>query len=285
MDDRTPLRHAHPVLWGLRVMRGYVRIGMVRKSQFRWEFINQVVMDLLFYVSFVLTFQILYGLEGADAGDGASGLMLGGWNYAEMKVFLGMAFVADALMMTFIGQTWHFGTDLKNGSLDPFKVRPGPTAFLYMFQRFSPEGLMNLVIATGWLIYALVPLVPERIGALHLAWSLPLAIASIAWVRPFLSIAYNTIELWILDSGLGHVLSMIFTQIGERPLDVYPSLLRRAALFVIPVAGIAWYPASLVLGRLGPLAAFGYPLVLVAFGYGSAWLFKRGLRNYDSAMG
>ena len=153
------------VRWGLRVQLLYARLGFIRKSQFRWEFLNQVVMDLCFYVSFVLTFDILYGL-GADGA-----LTLGGWTHAEMRVYLGMAFIADALMMTFLGQHWHFGQDLKNGSLDSFRVRPGPTAFLYFFQRFSPEGLTNLAMATGWLIYALVGIAPEQMSLLHLAWA------------------------------------------------------------------------------------------------------------------
>ncbi|MEC8493975.1 MAG: hypothetical protein VXZ39_03580, partial [Planctomycetota bacterium] len=86
----------------------------MRKSQFRWEFLNQVLMDVCFYVSFVLTFDILYGL-GADGAR----LTLAGWDHASMRVYLGFAFVADALAMTFLGQQWHFGADLKNGHLDP----------------------------------------------------------------------------------------------------------------------------------------------------------------------
>ena len=93
------------------MLRGYVRIGFVRKSQFRWEFVNQVLMDVCFYVSFVLTFDILYGL----GSDGAR-LSLAGWDHASMRVYLGFGFVADALAMTFLGQQWHFGADLKNGT-------------------------------------------------------------------------------------------------------------------------------------------------------------------------
>ena len=271
------------VAWGLRVQRAYTRIGFVRKSQFRWEFINQVVMDVLYYVSFVLTFEILYGL-GGDDGSGAA-LELAGWTRDEMKVFLGMAFIADALMMTFLGQTWHFGVDLKNGALDSFRVRPGSTAFLYFFQRFSPEGLTNLSIASCWLGYALACAVPELTSPWHVAWTLPIAIATIAWLRPFLSMAFQLVELWVLDSSVGHFVSNLLTTLGERPLEIYPSLLKRTLLFVVPVAGAAWYPAALVLGRLDPVFAVLYPMVLVAFGLVVMRLFRRGLRNYESAMG
>ena len=272
--------------WGLRVLRGYARIGWVRKSQFRWEFVNQVLMDVLFYVSFVLTFKMLYGLGG---GSNEGALSLGGWSYAEMKVYLGMTFVSDALMMTFMGQQWHFGADLKNGALDPFRVRPGPTAFLYFFQRFSPEGLTNLIIASGWLVYALSGIAPggadAQVSFLHLAWTLPCAVVVIATCQVCMTIAYTLVELWVTNSDLGHLSSMIFNSLGERPLDVYPTGMRRFLTFIMPVAGTAWYPASLVLGKLSPAMALGFPVVLVVFGWVVSRVFRRGLRRYDSAMG
>lgn len=272
--------------WGLRVLRGYGRIGWVRKSQFRWEFVNQVVMDVLFYVSFVLTFKMLYGLgESSDSGS----LSLAGWSYAEMKVYLGMAFVSDALMMTFMGQMWHFGVDLKNGALDPLRVRPGPTAFLYFFQRFSPEGLTNLAIAAGWLAYALSGVTglgaDAEVPLVRLTWALPLAITVIAVTQVFVTISYSLVELWLTHSDLGHLASMLFNSLGERPLDVYPNGVQRFLTFIVPVAGTAWYPASLVLGKHGLAMALGFPVALMLFAWVVSRAFRLGLRRYDSAMG
>lgn len=265
--------------WGARVLRGYARIGWVRKSQFRWEFVNQVAMDACFYLAFILTFKILYGLE--EGG----GLSLGGWSYTEVKVYLGMVFIADAVIMTWLGQQWHFGVDLKNGALDAFRVRPGPTAFLYFFQRFSPEGLTNLLLAFCWMGYALSGVVPGQVTWTHLAWSLPCALVVIGWTQVFLTYAYNLIELWVTHSDVGHMTSMALANLGERPLEIYPTPLSRFLLFAIPVAGTSWYPASLVLGRLDPLFAALYPLLLIAFAWIVARVFRRGLRRYDSAMG
>lgn len=265
------------VRWGARVLTGYARIGWVRKSQFRWEFLNQVTMDTLFYLSFILTFKILYGLD--------EGATLGGWSYAEMRVFLGMAFLADAVMMTWLGQCWHFGSDLKNGNLDAFRVRPGPTAFLYFFQRFSPEGLTNFCMAFAWTVYALSGVVPELVPWWHVAWTLPCAVAVIAWGQVFMMMAYNLIELWVLHSDVGHVVSGFVSNLGERPLEIYPRLMMRAMLFVLPVAALGWYPASLVLGRMDPRFGALYPLFLVAFAWAVLRIFRRGLRRYESAMG
>ena len=267
---------------GLAVQRQYVRIGFVRKSQFRMEFLNQVAMDLCFYISFVLTFDILYGLGGAGEG---GALTLGGWSHEEMRVYLGMVFVADGLHMTFLGQQWHFGKDLKDGNLDAFRVRPGATAHLYFFQRFSPEGLTNLCFGAGWLAFALAGVVPEQVGAGSLLWALPCAVAVIAWSQVFLMLSYNLLEFWLLNSDVGHLASLLVSNFGERPLEVYPRGVGRFLKFVVPVAGMGWYPASLVLGRLDTSFALLYPALLVGFAVLVARSFRRGLRRYESAMG
>ena len=54
----------------------------MRKSQFRWEFVNQVLMDV-FYVSFVLTFDILYGPRWRR---GAT-VPVAGWDHASMHLY------------------------------------------------------------------------------------------------------------------------------------------------------------------------------------------------------
>jgi len=260
---------------GARVLAQYVRIGWIRKSQFRWEFFNQVLMDVVFYASFILTFEFIYGLD--------EGLTLAGWTRPEVRVYLGMAFIADAIWMTFLGQQWHFGADLKDGKLDPFRVKPGSTAFLYFFQRFSPEGLTNLAIAGGWLVFALGGMASEP-GAVQW-WLLPAAVASIAWTQVVLAVAYSTTELYVLNSGVGHLFAHMLSSMAERPIDVYPPGIRRVLMFVVPLAGTCWYPASLVLGRLDLAFAAGYPAVLLAFGWVTSAVFRRGLRRYESAMG
>ena len=83
-----------------RIVRRFTRIGWIRKSQFRWEFFNQVVMDLLYYASHIFIFEILYHLE--------DGTRIPGWDLPAIRVFLGLVFVHDGFGMAFLGQGWHY---------------------------------------------------------------------------------------------------------------------------------------------------------------------------------
>lgn len=257
-----------------RVGRQYVRVGLIRKSQFRWEFVNQVVMDGLYYLSFILTFHILYGFR--------EDLTLAGWTRDDIRVFLGMSFVTDAFMMTWLGQAWHFGEDLKDGNLDAFRMRPGPVWFTYSFQRFSPEGLTNLLVASVILGYGLA--LHPSIDLAHLAL-LPVAFAIGCTGQAALSVMFEALEFWAVNADLSRFFSGVFSQIADRPLDVYPRLMKRFFIWAVPLGALSWFPAGLLVGRYDFLQTVGYGAVVVTFAFLATRMFGRGMRRYESAMG
>ena len=259
----------------LRITWQLARIGVVRKSQFRFEFLNQVLMDVMFYASHLLVFEILFGFE--------EGLSIAGWSHAETRVFLGMVFVHDAFMMTWLGQGWHFGEDLKDGKLDTFRIRPAPTVFLYFFQRFSPEGLMNFAIAGSILVWGLSS--PE----LSISPWIPLlalwGIAIAFFAQTVVTVLFASAEFWFMNSDLGRTFSEVFGSIGSRPLDIYNRRVRTFFLLLVPIGFLAWLPASLMLGRIGFLAGLLHTAWIVVLGRVVFWLWNRGFRKYESAMG
>lgn len=258
-----------------RITRQLVRIGVVRKSQFRWEFFNQVVMDLLFYGSNVLLFEILFGMD--------RGVTIGGWDRDAMRVYLGMVFVHDAFSMTWLGQGWHFGDDLKKGNLDVLRLRPAHPTFLYFFQRFSPEGLTNMALAVGYLLWGLAGagLDPSVGLAARLVWALSLGFLG----ETILHVLYASAEFYFVNSDLGRLFSESFTTLGERPLEIYHRRLRLFLVFLLPVAALAWVPASLVLGRMSALAGLGYSLWFLGLGWAIVRFWRWSFRRYESAMG
>jgi len=257
----------------VRVARQYARIGWIRKSQFRWEFVNQVVMDLLYYLSFVLTFEILYGFR--------EGLTLAGWTRADILVFLGLTFLSDAFMMTWLGQSWHFGDDLKAGNLDAFRLRPGPVWFTYTFQRFSPEGLMNLFAAAGLFVYG--AWAHPDVGWHGIA-TLPLALGMAAVGQVALVVLFQSLEFWAVNADLSRFFGSVFSQIADRPLDVYPRLMKRFFVWVLPLGALSWFPTGLVLGHHSAVATALYVGVVALFLGAALVAFRAGMRRYESAM-
>jgi ABC-type uncharacterized transport system permease subunit len=244
----------------------------VRKAQFRVEFLNQVVMDCVFYAMHILSFEFLFRFTGSIAG----------WSAPEVRVFLGCLFASDAFSMVWLGQCWMFGEDLKNGSLDPVRVRPASPAFLYFFQRFSLEGTVNMAIALAYLSYALA-----AAGLLSLPWTVVIvawALAMSFWARSVLAVLYSIVEFWLVSSDLSRTLHHVFMEITDRPLDVFQDRVRQFLLFLVPAGALCFVPAQLIVGRASVLEGLGYSAFLALFGWATFRAWNRSFRHYESAL-
>lgn len=264
---------ASVVLQHLRIAAQYARIGVIRKSQFRVEFWSQVLMDCCWYASHVAVFEVLY----AHVGD------IAGWNREQFRVLLGFLFVSDAFMMIWLGQMWRFWRDLKDGKLDPFRVRPGSTLFLYGFQQFSVEGCVNMAVAMTYLAYGIARASAHvTLGVVLVA---VVAVALSWWVRTILVTFYALVDLWLLGSDAGQFVNETIHAVSDRPADVFGARVRTFLLYVLPVGALAQVPAGMVLSRYTALEAVAAVGWLVALGLATFAAWNRGFRRYESAMG
>jgi ABC-type uncharacterized transport system permease subunit len=261
----------HEVRRHARIARQFARIGVLRKSQFRVEFVSQVVMDCLWYATKIGVFEVLFQYAREIAG----------WTASEVRVFLGFLFVADSFMMMWLGQKWRFGRELKDGKLDPLRVRPASPAFLYFFQQFSLEAAFNMTVAFGYLGFGL-----WHGGFLDpmLVVLLPLGVA-LAWLGiTVMSVFFSIAELWFVNSDLGTVLHQGFDNAIVNPLDVFTARIRLFLLYFVPMGVMTYVPASLVLGRMSLLAALGHAAWMLGFGWLTFRAWRWSFRRYESAM-
>lgn len=257
----------------LRIAGHHARIGAVRRSQFRVEFAAQVVMDCLWYAIHVGVFEILF-LHADD---------IAGWVREDIRVLLGFLFVSDAFMMMWMGQHWRFGRDLKDGKLDPFRVRPGSTLYLYMFQQFSLEAVLNFAIGTGYLLWAL-----NRAGRLlepEMLLVLPATMLLACWARVITLVGFSIGELLILNSDLSKTFDRMFAAASDRPLDIFTKRVQLMLLYLVPVGAMTHAPASVALGRTPPAMALVHGVWMLALGVLVFAAWTRSLRRYESAMG
>jgi ABC-2 type transport system permease protein len=221
----------------------------------------------------VATFEILFRHTETIAG----------WDRAAVRVFLGFLFVSDAFWMMWLGQSWHFGRELKDGVLDSLRLRPGSPVFLYFFQRFSLEACVNAAMAWAWLLYALGGVegafTPAGLGLL--AWATLLAF----WARTVLSVLFTISEFYVLHSDLSNVAWEVSMTMADRPADVFPLRFRQFLTSAVPVAALSTLPAALVLGRLTPLAGLAHTAWLALLGLAVFRWWRRSFRRYQSALG
>jgi ABC-2 type transport system permease protein len=256
----------------LAIARQFARVGVLRKSQFRVEFLSQIVMDCFWYATKIGVFEALFQYTKSIAG----------WQARDVRVFLGFLFVADSFMMMWLGQRWRFGRELKDGKLDSLRVRPAAPVFLYFFQQFSLEAAFNMAVAFGYLAFGLA-----RGGLLGRPATWLLLIPCVAlgwWVITVTSVLFSIADLWFVSSDLGTVLSQGFDLAAVNPLDVFAVPMRVFFLWFVPVAVMTYVPASVLLGRMSPLMGLVHAAWMIAFGLMTFRAWRWSFRRYESAM-
>jgi ABC-2 type transport system permease protein len=257
----------------LRILRAFARVGIVRKSQFQLEFWCQVIMDCLWYASHIAVFEVFYSHVDAIAG----------WSREEFRVLIGFLFVSDAFMMIWLSQMWRFGRDLKDGKLDPFRVRPVSTLFAYGFQLFSLEGCTNMLFAFGYLVYGVSIAVPEL--TVETALTFAVCVMLCCWARFVTVTLFATLEVVLVGSDVMRFMTELMYSAADRPLDIFGARLRAFLIYVIPVGALTHVPASIMLGRYGWQESLFAVAWIMALGAAVAFAWTRAFRSYQSAMG
>jgi putative peptidoglycan lipid II flippase len=129
-----------------------------------------------------------------------------------------------------------------------------------------------------------------RFGAAAVAPSLyNLAIIGGALLELALDLMVATLALRVLNTeSLFYVLDTFFSDFGNYPLKIFGGTVQFLLTFGLPLAFMAYFPSTVLLGRTGelnvpPALAYAAPLAGVCWFALAVCIFRHELRNYQSA--
>jgi len=211
---------------------------------------------------------------------------VGGWTLEEIAFLYGIRLVGHGLTVFVFGGFQIVEWNVREGYFDRYLTWPVPPVLTVLtWWRPSSAGDLfgGLVLLAAAIRIAPVDLSP--IGALYLV----LAIAGAALVEAAFRFAFAALSFRFLrTSGLMFFVDTVFNTFGNLPLRIFGLGAEAALTFAIPVAFIAYFPASVLLGRTSELAvppaiAYGAPLAgAVLFGL-AYLLWRHELPRYQSS--
>ncbi|HEY2255595.1 MAG TPA: ABC-2 family transporter protein [Variovorax sp.] len=211
-----------------------------------------------------------------------------GWRIGEVALFYGLVNVMFAIAGA-LGRGFDMlGTEfLRTGAFDRLLLRPRPLALQLMGHdvRISRlgrllQGLLVLVFAT------------QRGGIDWSPQAVALALFAVAGgVALFFGILVlqGTLSFWTVESlEVANVFTYGGAEAGQFPMALYARWFRWLLTFVVPLAGVVYYPGLVILGRVDPLGApagVGWlsPLAGFVFLALSFAVWRLGLRHYASS--
>jgi ABC-2 type transport system permease protein len=208
----------------------------------------QFVNDIIWYTMQIILFETLY----------LNVNQLGGWGVAEMRVFLGVLFLADAMQMIFFAHNFDvFSEKIARRELDLLLLRPVSTQQLMTAQRMQCGFILNAIFALSWLLWSL-SLLPEGITVSNVLLIFVVVPASVSVFYSTRLLAY-TLALILTRAEHFHELYFTFFKMGQRPDRLYGPSLRYFILLVFPVGMIASVPARVL---VDPADGWALPMLI-----------------------
>lgn len=256
----------------LRLYLYFLRFSFSRALEFRVDFYFRVVMDIAFYAVNLAFFAILY--LHTD--------LLGGWDLDQALIFVSGVFVIDAVHMTvFSNNMWWLPIFINRGDLDYYLVRPVSSLYFLSLRDFAANSFLNLLIALGVLLWAILrypgELEPANVGA----YALLLALGSL--LNYTLYMFFIIPAFWMHNTTGVVELFYALEKFAERPDQIYRGWVRRLLVSILPLALIISVPTHALFEGLTPIRLLHILLVGAAAFLAMLLFWSRGLRAYASA--
>jgi ABC-2 type transport system permease protein len=253
------------------IFRVQVKNNWVREAVYRTNFLTSVITDLIWMGIEMTLFQVIY----------SNVPVLAGWTQPQVYFFLGIFFASDALFTTLFQRNfWNFSDLVNKGELDILLTKPVHPLFLALTRYISLTASFNIVLGMAITIRYAEP--AGFAGGWH--WLLVPV-----WLTVGLAVALVVrfaFSIWIFWTERSWAMARMYYQFfafATKPDTLYPTAIRYLILTALPFAFIGSVPARALLHGL---EAWEYALlvaVLVGFTAMNTYLWRAGLRRYQSA--
>jgi len=199
----------------------------------------------------------------------------------------GMRLTMLALCGLATGNIWSLQWLVRMGDFDRFLVRPVRPLVQLLTRRVPISAFGDLLGGVALIVGALrlmdVTWTPQAIMYLLLALVggalIQLAMRLLIVSFSFRALSVNA-PMSIVDS--------LFNEFGTYPLGIFNTTLQLLLTFALPVAFMAYFPATVLFDRTAelqvhPFIAYAAPLAGVLWMAIALWIFEREMRNYKSA--
>lgn len=206
-----------------------------------------------------------------------------GWTKWQVVVIYAMVFFAEGVGSLFFEGTWRLSQLVNRGELDFLLVRPVPPMGQVMASDVGMNGLGNILLG-GFLI-------ATALMHLHLHWTFGKVVLAIVLlvsacaIKVAVNMATTSSAFWI--QGAFNPLAFSLHQMGDMaryPIPIFSIAVQTALTVAIPFAFISFFPASaLFRGGNAQIAGYFTPLVAAYCVAMAIFIFRRGLRRYESS--
>jgi ABC-2 type transport system permease protein len=208
---------------------------------------------------------------------------INGWTMWQVVMMYALIFVTEGVGSLFFEGTWRLSNLVYTGQFDQMLVRPMSPIVQVLANAVGFNGLGNIVtglilIVTG-IVNTPVQWTPGRL------LMLVILIASAATIRVAINLGSAASAFWV--KAPWSMVPMFVHQLGEfakYPITIYSVAVQALIVIAVPFAFVSFFPTAFIFG-VEPWSIQGLltPLVAIYSVLMAVWLFRVGLRRYESS--
>jgi len=256
----------------LRLLMAYLRIGIMNELAYRANFFVQLFESILELSTAVAGLAIVFSHTGT----------LGGWLPDEVLALVGVFFLVGGSIRLLIQPSMErLIESVREGTLDFTLVKPADAQLLVSIQRVEIWKLTDIFLGLAVLSTALARL-GKGVGGLQvILFAGTLLTGGIIVYSFWLILA--TLCFWLIRVENILVIFQSMYEAGRWPMSLYPSWLRFALTFLVPIAVATTVPAQALSGRLHWQTFAGMIGLAVVMSVVSRIFWRIVIRHYSGA--
>jgi ABC-2 type transport system permease protein len=257
---------------GLRLAFNYLRIGIMNEFQYRANLYIQILQTFIALGTGLIGLNLVFSQTSE----------LGGWDRTELLAVMGVFIMMGGIIRAAIQPNMErLMEEIRQGLLDFALTKPADAQLLISIREFRLWQLVDVI--TGLVVLGVAL---SQMNWLIGVWSV------LAFFSALMMGAVMIYCFWLIVTSTAfwfvrvHEIANLFEGLyaaGRWPVGIYPTWLRMALTFIIPVAFAVTVPAEALTGRLSLQTWLGALALTIALFIASRTLLKFGLRSYSGA--
>lgn len=257
----------------LKIYKIFLLQNLKKEMIYRANFFASLFIDMMNIFIPVIFFKVIF----------AENEFIAGWNFESTLILVGLVGVMrEAAYITFRGGFELLGNAVRTGRLDFILIKPFSPQLMTAFREISVnESIGEGIAGLGLVVYGALNLdpLPDLDNLLMFAF---FTICSYALYYSF-SLVVNSSAFWILKSDGFNALVWNFMEMARYPRGILRGVFKMIFTFIIPASIIANVPAQALIGDLRLDVVLIFLAVTAAFSIMANFIWKNGLKRYESA--
>jgi ABC-2 type transport system permease protein len=208
---------------------------------------------------------------------------INGWSMWQVVMMYALIFVTEGVGSLFFEGTWRLSNLVYTGQFDQMLVRPLSPIVQVLANAVGFNGLGNIVTGLVLIVIGIlntpVQWTPGRL------LMLVILVASAATIRVAINLGSAASAFWI--KAPWSMVPMFVHQLGEfakYPITIYSVAVQALIVIAVPFAFVSFFPTAFIFGvEAWSIQGLLTPLVAIYSVVMAVWLFRVGLRRYESS--